>query len=256
MPRTALLDVLRANDVATRSSVPWKPSPTANTSRGTQERGRPLDSGQQLTPGSIPGGPQPSGGTFKVRLESKTTLPGSIEFDVTPEVSEQRQVSYKTIEPVHSPGQIYAYHTSQSRTYSLSGVKLLSRNQSEAEKNLDRLHLLRAWSMPVFGSGSSTAQWGASPQGWGGEKLGSPPPILLLTAYSPKGPGEHIYQVPVVITNMSIQYPSDVDYINTKQNTPMPTLMNIDIQLAETHAPMEYEKFNLGQFRTGTLESF
>jgi hypothetical protein len=87
--------------------------------------------------------------------------------------------------------------------------------------------------------------------------LGAPPPILRLTAYTGGGIG-HIRNVPVLITQMSIPYPSDTDYIPTAEAnpTPMPTIMTIDIQLTEAHSPNEFERFDLQDFKTGKLSGF
>lgn len=87
--------------------------------------------------------------------------------------------------------------------------------------------------------------------------LGAPPPILRLTAYTGGGIG-HLRNIPVLITQMSIPYPSDTDYIPTAEinPTPMPTIMTIDIQLTEAHSPNEFEQFDLQKFKTGDLSGF
>ena len=107
--------------------------------------------------------------------------------------------------------------------------------------------------------------------------LGQPPDVVLLSAYS-KVPGDvgrvsdfnqqmgHLNRVPVVITQLSIPYPSDIDYIPTAPNpnsnsgdkggVPMPTIMTIDMSLIETHSPLQYEKFSLSDFKNGTLPGF
>ena len=99
--------------------------------------------------------------------------------------------------------------------------------------------------------------------------LGAPPPVLYLSAFSRMGATDgtgsvgHLRNIPVVVTQLSIPYPTDVDYIPTASNdgsgkdtTPMPTIMTIDMQLTETHSPREYERFNLQQFKTGDLSGF
>ena len=94
----------------------------------------------------------------------------------------------------------------------------------------------------------------------GSENRGRPPSVLLLSAYAIDG-GEgavlqHISRVPVVITNISFPYPSDVDYIPTLSGVPMPAIMTIDMTLAETHSAREYENFSFGSFKTGQLPGF
>ena len=104
----------------------------------------------------------------------------------------------------------------------------------------------------------------------GEEQRGRPPAVLLLSAYSRdsatgRGPWPgaknaiegHINRVPVVIQNLNISYPSDVDYIPAAlSGVPMPTIMSIDLTLQETHSANEYEKFDLRLFKQGKLSGF
>jgi len=215
----------------------------------------------------------------------------SVSFQVSPDVTENRNVNYKTLDPLHMPGQIYVYGGTSSRTFQLSNIRLVSRTSKEASENMRILHLLRSWAMPYFGNSSTLApdqvtnraagidsssnQTAATnvPEGKGGrgmELLGAPPDVLKLSAYSPNSDftvegknsarrrmtATNIHNVPVVITNLTIPYPSDVDYIPTKDGQPMPRMMTIDIQLAETHSPQEYNKFSIQDFRNGTLVNF
>lgn len=235
------------------------------------------------------------GNLYRVKLVTQHTATESLEnqervvFDVTPELSESRTVNYTNIDPVHMPGQIYVYKNTTARNFSLSNIKLISRTQDEAEKNLTYLWLLRSWMMPRFGTGSSTlepaqqsrrAELRGRPQSpeelqkrresgeLGRELLGSPPPVLLLSAYSrdigyasssadqSERLREHISRVPVVMQNLTIPYPSDVDYILTQDGVPMPTIMTIDMTLLETHSPAEYEKFSLQDYKAGILPNF
>ena len=156
---------------------------------------------------------------------------------------------------------------------------------------MQTLHLLRSWAMPYFGSSSTLSQEqkqnrsntnyyssnASNPNeppeassATGMEMLGAPPDILLLSAYSPNSDfttdgknstrtrmaATNIHNIPVVITNLTIQYPSDVDYIPTEDAQPMARMMSVDIQLSETHSPQEYNKFSLQDFRKGTLVNF
>lgn len=191
-----------------------------------------------------------------------------VVFDATPEFSESRTVNYKSIDPVHAPGGIYMYANTQARTFSIQG-KLISRSVFEATRNLAYMQYLRTWAMPVFGS------IGANPAPGEGI-LGAPPALLLLTAYSKGNPGQqavkstvpasdqtpvpaignNIYQVPVIITQLDIPYPSDVDYIPTINSIPVPTIVTVSISLVEAHSPNAYQKFTLQDFKTGNLLYF
>lgn len=191
-----------------------------------------------------------------------------VVFDATPEFSESRTVNYKSIDPIHAPGGIYLYANTNARTFSIQG-KLISRSVYEATKNLAYMQYLRTWTMPVFGT------VGANPAPGEGI-LGAPPALLLLTAYSQGNPGleavqktvpasdrtlipaigNNIYQVPVIITQLDIPYPSDVDYIPTINSIPVPTIVTVSISLVEAHSPNAYQKFTLQDYKTGNLLFF
>lgn len=231
---------------------------------------------------------------FKVKLTSAsspdrlTDLRETVTFDVTPDLIETRNIQYKTLDPLHAPGQLYVYQNTNSRTFNISNVRLISRTRTEASKNLARLWTLRGWTTPQFGKGpqahedawideltrvnQTQVQTGKAKQDRtrsfsprvNKSFLGAPPQVLLLSAYSrvgqtigTRGIG-HIRRVPVIIQQMSIPYPSDVDYIPTadEPSTPMPTVMTLDITLIETHSPTEYENFSLDDYRLGNLAGF
>jgi hypothetical protein len=211
-----------------------------------------------------------------------------VDFEVTPDLIETRNVNYSAVDPTHMPGQIYTYKNTSSRLFNLSNARFISRTENEAQRNLIWLWRLRGWCMPEFGTNDETD--GAWPfPGWevkqflsvkaaqtdptfnarvelqeaqfesalsdGINPLGTPPDLLHLTAYSNRQQ-QHLYKIPVVMQQLSIPYPSDVDYITTKEGTPMPTIMTLDMTLVETHAPNEYETFNLSKYKQGVLESF
>ncbi len=178
--------------------------------------------------------------------------PERVVFDVTPQVVEARSVQYEEIAPVHAPGYIMIYKTTGSRSFDLGNVTLVSQTPMDASKNIRILHTLRSWTMPRFGKKEPVT---------GIDRRGEPPPVLYFSAYSdPTKIGSkyvnHINKVPVVITQLTFDYPSDVAYINTEEGTPMPVVMNLTISLTETHAPIEYEQFSLTKFKQGSLPHF
>lgn len=220
---------------------------------------------------------------YKVKLRSQVTNT-VVAFDVTPEITETRNVNYKTLEPVHMPGGIYVYGGTSARNYQVNNIRLVSRTSREASKNLYRLNILRSWAMPYFGVNNSSL-------------TGAPPDVLALSAYAtgsidsannqfatavenneagvnqgiPEDPNKrmratNIQNIPVVLQQISIPYPSDTDYIATSTETiqgteitagvPFPTIMTVDLVLMETHSPREYAKFDLKEFRAGRLDNF
>jgi len=229
---------------------------------------------------------------LKVKLTSSLRGGSTVVFRVTPDVVENRAVNYKALDPVHMPGQIHVYQNTASRTFALNSIKLISRTSEEATKNLWSINVLRHWTTPYFGIRSSTISGeqrnnrktgqehfadedgevlGASELFGRNELLGAPPDVLFLSAYSEVGKRGNIYKIPVVITNLSIPYPSDVDFMPTAKNpgttignkyrnidpdVPFPALMTIDINLTETHSPREYSKFSIWDYRNGKLDNF
>lgn len=238
---------------------------------------------------------------FKVRLEEANRYADAREnrinqrqgarlkrviFDVTPDLSENRTVNYKTMDPIHMPGQIHVYGSTNSRAFQLSNVRLISRTVREATKNMNIVWALRGWTMPYFGMSGTLSDFQrqrrqegqqrrdyssreAAVDALGQELLGKPPAVLFLTAYSnatnvqqdngartKRAIPTNIDHIPVVITNLSIPYPSDVDYIPTLDGQPFPRIMVLDIQLTETQAPKDLERFTLQEYRRGILQGF
>lgn len=106
---------------------------------------------------------------------------------------------------------------------------------------------------------------------------GAPPDILYLYAYNNDKIDNRTNQgsiftpvnlnrIPVVVTNLSITYPEDVDYIPVYDTTrggpdntftqPFPVKMDVSISLAETHSPREFEQFDLAAYKNGNLANF
>lgn len=223
---------------------------------------------------------------FRVKLNDR--FGGRVAFEVTPDLTESRQVNYNSIEPTHLPGSIQIFKNSSSRTFQVSGARFLSRTPQEADRTIKRLWVLRSWGTPRFGSGSSTLSVdnryarvfretdpnsflaaqenqrqnprnSARDYSTGVELLGAPPNIVFLSAYSDQstsGVAQNIYKVPTVMTNLTIPYPSDVDYVLSTAGVPVPIVMSIDVSLTETHSPAQYEQFSLGAFKNGRLSGF
>jgi hypothetical protein len=230
----------------------------------------------------------------KVKLVSAQNRRRRVEFRASPQVTENRNVNYNALEPLHAPGQIQVYKNTSSRTFTISDLKLISRTQKEADDNLQRLWTLRAWTMPRFGNSSTltnrqvsnrNGSTNAFPEAsaptaeqlqkaYGTELLGAPPEVLYLSVYSheigsvPSAGSsgkkansiwqisQHLNRIPVVIQQLTIPYPNDVDYITTSNGVPMPIIMNLDLSLIETHSPNAYEAFSLDDFRKGRLRGF
>lgn len=217
--------------------------------------------------------------TYKVKLVSSVTG-RRVTFYVSPQISENRSVEYKQADTIHTPGSVQIYVTTPSRTYGVSDIKLISRTMQEATANLYSINQLRGWTMPYFGTRSSTLStqnrgdrqavetFDLSKQDVidfnlkpGVELLGAPPDVLFFTAYSDnKRVGKvptNINRVPVVISSLNIVYPNDVDYVPTEDGVPFPTVMTISFDLTETHTPRELSsQFSIFAFKRGKLTNF
>jgi hypothetical protein len=222
-----------------------------------------------------------------------------VAFDVTPSFSETRTAEYTPVTPVHMPGAMQVYKHTNSRQFEIT-AHFISRNVQDAIKNMGYLQKLRGWLMPYFGATDTItdtqrqARANASYtqtnqnlqpqteaerdagtrrriQSEGVQLRGAPPDVLYLYAYSSGandlrgiGPRVNINRVPVVMTNLGITYPEDVDYIpvydpegSPSQTTePFPRKMDVTISLVETHSPREYEKFDLMAYKLGNLVNF
>lgn len=210
--------------------------------------------------------------TLRIRLREvgSATTRRAVVFQTSTEISETRNVNYKTLDPIHGPGTIYAYQNTSSRSYNLSGIKLISRSSEEATRNLARLNLIRSWTVPTFGkysnsSGEASTRSSSAFSASNQDVLGAPPKVLEFSAYSDTTRRNNIYRIPTVITQLSINYPVDVDYIPTTDladtpeiapNQPFPAIMTIDLNLSETHSPVSYSNFSIADYRNGNLDGF
>ena len=212
---------------------------------------------------------------YKVKLASIANPNDVVLFNVTPELNETRNVNYKNLDLIHMPGNIYAYGNSSTRTFSLV-AKLVSRTVEEADLNSRRLQLMRSWTMPYFGQNNGSETYTSKETASQNREasnikasrsiLGSPPDVLHLTAYAdgttlnsttdqPNRVG-NLYKIPIVITQLTNTYPSDLTYIPLSTGEPFPVIMNMDVQLTEAHSPQEYNKFSLQDFKNGNLAHF
>jgi hypothetical protein len=115
-------------------------------------------------------------------------------------------------------------------------------------------------------TGTATFGGAGNSEGFG---LGYPPPVLLFSAFSNVSGADnasaikdiqtHIYRVPVVIGQVTIMYTSDSTMIPTTGDNPqpMPTIINVDMELNEAQSPRTYaDNFSLADYKLGTLEHF
>lgn len=188
---------------------------------------------------------------FKLRLQG--TISGEIvTFNSMPVIYENNAASYETLSPAHMVGDFHVYSKSPSRSFEISDLKIVSRNQQEARDNLVRILKLRSWTKSYFGD--TSGKFSPELMNW----LGSPPEVLKFSCLG------YFNKIPVVLDSMNFTFPNDCDYIPTASNgendalggIPFPLLTTLSFKLLEQHSAAEYEQFNLASYRSGTLTSF
>lgn len=198
---------------------------------------------------------------YKVKLiplskkysESSTFDDEGVVFDVMPVINEARSATWDSVPVTHHPGEILAYKTTQSRTWSIADAKLVSRTPDEARKNLLLLNKIRSWVMPFYGYGTEKKLK---------NMLGAPPVILQLSAYG----SPNIGPVTVVLIDYNFSYPNDVDMIPCSGHyvgddmdtiidagTPFPILSSISLNLKEIFSPREFSSFDIIAYKNGNL---
>jgi hypothetical protein len=163
----------------------------------------------------------------------------------------------------HSNYPFYAYQHSEVSSFTVVG-DFPVQNQSDAQHWIATLHFLRAVTKMFFGTGANQ---------------GNPPPILKFNAY-----GDNVFKnVPVVVTNFSVELTNSVDYICTKQrqnpefgnvrgpdeeiasgevdpNSSLPTswapaMSMFNIQLQPVYSRETTKSFNMQEFVNGNLNN-
>jgi hypothetical protein len=164
-----------------------------------------------------------------------------IEFDIMPDVQEQRTVEYEPISTPQMPTEFQKYKGTKAVTWQITGV-FACRTRDEARRNLMYINNLRSWSMPYFGKEQR------------GDKLGAPPPVLKFSGWRGL-----VGEVPVVMTTANWQWPKDCDWIPTGvfdedgKEIPFPTVLNVNISVTESFSPEQVNDFDLDAFRRGRM---
>lgn len=183
-----------------------------------------------------------AGGPKRQGVELKSIISGDVVyFNVTPTISEERGAMYDDVTPAHHPGSMLKYNHTAARGWSIGSIKLISRNIAEATENQRIINILRSWLMPYYGYGTEAENR---------NMLGAPPDLLELNAYGSKNIGN----ISVVLTQLNIDWPNDVDYLHTADGQAFPVIMNVSISLKEAWSPREYSGFSLGAYKKGDMK--
>ena len=142
----------------------------------------------------------PNVASFKASpLLSPLKQTNGLVFPFTPTIIVAHSANYQAIAPTHTNYPYFAYQNSQVDQLVITG-DFFVQNGVEAEYWVAALHYLRSETKMFYGGEAET--------------LGAPPPVVKLNGY-----GDFIFNdVPVVITNFTVDLPQDVDYIATGLN--------------------------------------
>lgn len=186
-----------------------------------------------------------------------------VVFPLTPSVIVQHQAGYNPLTMPHSNQPHYAYMSSESSALTIVG-EFPVQNYEDAQSWVATLHFLRSVTKMFFG---------------GNDFKGNPPPILHLNGY-----GEYVFRnVPVVVTNFTVELTQGVDYISTSQQTTarslsydfqtVPNIERIDstsdnvpdswaptssiftVQIQPVYSRDSIKKFSMREFINGSLNN-
>ena len=122
-----------------------------------------------------------------------------IRFPVTPFINMSHSAAYDARSVVHNNYPYYAYQNSQVDQMTIAGAFPVQ-NEKDGQNWIATLHFLRTVTKMYYG---------------GGTNAGNPPPVCRLNGY-----GDYVYKdVPIVITNFTVELREQVDYIGVNVAT-------------------------------------
>jgi hypothetical protein len=153
--------------------------------------------------------------TYDTRItDAQSDVEERVIFWASPTVSESRSVEYVD-QGLPGPVGIVVYATTGNRRYTIS-AKFVSRTVVEASQTYQYISLLKSWMLPQTDRSLSS--------------LIGRPPVIRLNGYK-----NQLNNVPVVLSDLSITFPDDVDYIETEYAV-VPIIQSVDLTLIESHA--------------------
>lgn len=168
---------------------------------------------------------------------------GGLVFPYTPTISISHTASYQALEPVHNNYPFFSYQNSKIELITISG-QFYCEDSTDAQYWAGAVHFLRSVTKMAYGDTTNT---------------GAPPPVVRLNGY-----GDFVFNnIPVVVTNFTVELPNDVDYISTSlgSNTSLasesdtisyaPVRSNISISVQPIYSREEVRKFSLDTFVNG-----
>lgn len=174
----------------------------------------------------------------------------------TPNITTSIQTEFDAISPTHGIQDLNFFNKTKSTVIQCSGT-FTAQTQEEAVYMLACMHFVRVISKPEFGEQA-------------GDLAGTPPPVLLFSAY-----GEYMFNdVPVIVTSVNFDLGNDKDYVRipssvlpggdlfapwtgiaqTSNDTWVPNEVTITVGMTAQNTPKALRtEFNLADFKTGSL---
>lgn len=191
------------------------------------------------------------GGDWRVKLSVPSQFSGSpllaplsetggLAWPYTPTIIIGHTANYNSLDPVHTNYPFQAYQNSQTDDITING-DFTVQSQEDARYWIAAVHYLRSVTKMFYGEGSTP--------------LGNPPVIVKLNGY-----GDYVFKnVPVVITNFTVDMQGDVDYVATSiggggdgsSYAWAPTQSIISVTVRPTYSRDSVSKFSLNNFVNG-----
>jgi hypothetical protein len=170
------------------------------------------------------------GGAF-----GRLSATNGVVWPYLPNISVSSKANYAQIDPVHNNQPYQAYKNSQIEDITITG-------EFSCETEMDAEYWIQATTFFK----TATKMWFGS-----GDNVGNPPVICNLSGY-----GARVFNnVPIIIKNVTINLPSEVNYIKCTTNgspTWVPVVSEISVTVAPIYNRTRLRKFNLKDYAAGT----
>ena len=159
-------------------------------------------------------------------------------FPFNPVILLGHSAAYSNITPTHTNYHYHAYQSSSIDNITITG-EFFNENEADALYWVACVHFLRTMTKMFYGNGAN---------------VGLPPLVSHLNGY-----GKFVLNdIPVVITNFTVDLPADVDYIpvlvpGDKDVNMVPTQSQIAVTCVPNYARRSAARFNLTEFANGNF---
>lgn len=122
---------------------------------------------------------------------------GGMIWPYTPTISSNMEVDYQSMATVHANQDFHVYSKTPAVQLQVNG-DFTVQNQKEGQYAMAAIHFLRTVTKMNFGENDALA--------------GTPPPVLLFSAYGPYV----FHNLPVIVKGFQIEFPDSVDYVQVQ----------------------------------------